>query len=212
MGELFALTHRATPGGHRAAQVIACHRCPAEKVVFAHNGRFPEHTLIARFEKCGWGVSRDGAHLCPDCRTKEIAARRAGRTPSPEEKPMAAAPAPSASPSASGAIVELYMLLDDKYHRARKGYVAGYSDERIAKELGLSVTVVAERREKDFGPVVVDTTLEDLAKAKAALVEGLAEVRKAATNLAGLAGHAERRLGDMDKLVARLTATEPVKG
>ncbi|MFG1465235.1 hypothetical protein V5F77_20335 [Xanthobacter sp. DSM 24535] len=125
---------------------------------------------------------------------------------------MAAAPAPSASPNASGAIVELYMLLDDKYQRARKAYMAGYSDERIAKELGLSVTVVAERREKDFGPVVVDTTLEELAKARAALAEGLAEVRKAATNLAGLAGHAERRLGDMDKLVSRLTATDAVQG
>lgn len=205
MGELFPLTHRATPGGHRAAQVIACHRCPVEKVVMAHNGRFPEHTLVARFEKCGWGVSRDGAHLCPDCRTKEIAARRAGRTPSPEEKTMAAAPAPSASPSASGAIVELYMLLDDKYQRARKAYVAGYSDERIAKELGLSVTVVAERREKDFGPVVVDTTLADLCKAGIALSDGLTKVRVAAVDLAQLIDVVEQRLGDVEKLVTRLT-------
>lgn len=75
---------------------------------------------------------------------------------------VAAAPASPPSPAASSALVVCYLLIEEHYDRARKAYRAGWDDERIAKETGLALGVVQERRERDFGPLVVDTTREDL--------------------------------------------------
>lgn len=67
-----------------------------------------------------------------------------------------------ASPAASEAIVNLYLILSDRYDKARKAYVAGWDDARVARETGLALPVVQERREHDFGPLVVGPTLGDI--------------------------------------------------
>jgi len=74
------------------------------------------------------------------------------------------------SAQASHAIVDLYMMLDDVYDKAGKCYRKGKSDAAIARDLGLVEAVVRERRERDFWPLVEDTTLEDLTALYADLV------------------------------------------
>lgn len=151
----------------RPAHVIACGNCPAEDVISAHNGRIPAHTVAAKFRQRGWQVNQKGDHRCPAC-VQSLASQRRAKTGASSKEPLMPEPktAPAAVPSrdASSALVDLYMLLQDAYLRDEKAYKAGWSDERIAKECGLSVKVVAVRREQDFGPLVVDTTREDLAR------------------------------------------------
>ncbi|MFG1214970.1 hypothetical protein V5F72_20970 [Xanthobacter flavus] len=85
---------------------------------------------------------------------------------------------PSASPAASDAIVNLYLILSDAYDRAKKGFKPGWSDERVARETGLALGVVEERRERDFGPLMPAGLPEDL-------VTAVEAADKAMTALAG---------------------------
>ena len=66
------------------------------------------------------------------------------------------------SPVAAARLGELYMILTDVFLVADKAYKPGWSDERIAKETGLSVEFVAKRRLEDYGPIIVDTAIPDL--------------------------------------------------
>ena len=66
------------------------------------------------------------------------------------------------SPAASTALPLLYMALGDNYDRAKKSYKGNYTDEQIAKETGLSVEFVKQRREADFGPLVPQININGL--------------------------------------------------
>ncbi|MEW6256909.1 MAG: hypothetical protein AB1592_13220 [Pseudomonadota bacterium] len=167
MGDLFPLESRVRgdDGRRQAAHVIRCSRCPSEDAVAAHRTRYPTAHLTGTFQQRGWRVSQSGRHVCPTCIASETEARRAKHSKEPApmpapEKVISAPPLPS--PAASSAIVTAYLLLEDHYDKAAKAYRAGWSDERVAKESGLAVEAVAKRREADFGPLVVDTTAQDL--------------------------------------------------
>ena len=84
---------------------------------------------------------------------------------------------PAISVPASVSIVELYMILDDAYDREKKDYKRGHSDEIIAEKTGLAISVVADRREKDFGPLVKDTLFDELAKVEREILDALNNLR-----------------------------------
>lgn len=204
----------------RAVHEIACSRCPAKAVVSAHAGRLPPHTVALKFGQRGWRVAGVGKHLCPAC----AAAARPARKPLSEDSampPKAAKPAianentaPHASPEASRSIALLYMLLDEKYDREKKAYATGYDDARVAKETDLALALVVERRERDFGPLVKDTTREDMATATLALATEIADLEGQVESLQRLAAAATNRiarvkvsLNDLRKLQDRLLTT-----
>ncbi|MBP2147952.1 hypothetical protein [Xanthobacter flavus] len=123
-----------------------------------------------------------------------------------------------ASPAASDAIVNLYLLLSDHYDKARKAYAEGWDDERVAKEAGLSPVLVAERREKDFGPLVKDTTLEDIAAATLALAQEVAglegeidALQRATASAITTCGRLKVSLNALRKAQGRLSAPAVVK-
>ncbi|OYZ97679.1 MAG: hypothetical protein B7X99_13590 [Rhizobiales bacterium 17-65-6] len=176
------LRARGGDGKRQRVYVIRCARCPTEDFAAAHMRALSEAHLTGTFQGRGWRVNPSGRHVCPACIAAETEARRAKHSQEPSAmsksdmsksdlsksekvspaQPSAAPPAAVPSPAASSALVIAYMLLEEKYDKATKAYRAGYSDELVAKETGLSVAVVAKRREDDFGPLVVDTTVEDL--------------------------------------------------
>jgi ribosome-binding protein aMBF1 (putative translation factor) len=205
----------------RPVQEIACSRCPATDAISAHDGRLPPHTAALKFAQRGWSVRGVGKHLCPACTLADSRKARPPKEPPMKEEtkakpaPKVAAANENQAPSApaSSAIVDLYMRLDDAYDRAARRYREGWSDERLAKETGLALAVVRERRERDFGPLVVDTTREDLAqtlgvleaelgRAKAAVKEATRDVVEAVERL----DDAGKALADARRLAARLLA------
>ncbi|MFG1376137.1 hypothetical protein [Xanthobacter autotrophicus] len=203
MRDDFPVVNRSRGEGLPPRQVheIACSRCPATSTLsLVGSAGLPAHTVALKFGQRGWRVVGVGKHLCRAC---DAASRKpsAARAAIPAEDPamppkaapktttpvmparpaanddVAAAPSPSPpSPAASSALVVCYLLIEEHYDRARKAYRAGWDDDRIARETGLALPVVQERRERDFGPLVVDTTREDLEATLGVLAGEIAEL------------------------------------
>lgn len=195
----------------RKVQEIRCGGCGATEERSARVNPLPAHTMTAWCTKRGWKVVAVGRHVCPACRAKGPAtgsqlpvtplqdvvmspkpALKPGpktTTPVMPERPAAkgeTAPGGVPTPAASSALVVCYLLIEEHYDRGRKAYGAGWDDERIAKETGLALSVVQERRERDFGPLVKDTTLDDL---RQALKQVLTEVDAAGDSLQAAAAN-----------------------
>lgn len=185
---------RGDDGKRQTAHVIRCSRCPAEDAVTAHMTRYTTEHLTGTFQQRGWRVSQSGRHVCPACIAAEGSARRAKHS---KETSAMSAPSAIPSPAASNAIAEAYLMLQDGYDHAAKTYKPGWSDEKIAKESGLSLAEVKKRREADFGPLVVDTTAEDLRHEWDGLRSDIKALRTGAGQLALL-------LKGMDEREARL--------
>jgi hypothetical protein len=153
MREDFAVVNRRVSdgGAPRPVQAIKCSACRDEDFISAHNGRAAAATIAAKFRKAGWRVGDVGEHLCPDC-----AARRRGGLP--KEGAKMAAVKPINEDAIKAALPELYLELGASYDRAAKAYKGGASDLAIAAKLGLPPAIVAERRERDFGPLVESET------------------------------------------------------
>lgn len=53
-------------------------------------------------------------------------------------------------------------MLDGHFDEARGMYLEGYSDQRIGKELNIPWACVTQMREAAYGPILVDTEVENL--------------------------------------------------
>ena len=217
MADLFPVELRARGGDAKRQRVfvIRCGRCPAEDMAAAHMRDLSEAHLTGTFQRRGWRVSQSGRHVCPACISEETEARRAKHSQEPTampvpDKAVSAQPAQTGivpSPAASSAIVNLYVRLEDSYDRVAKAYRADWTDERVAKETGLSVEAVAKRREADFGPLVVDTTAEDLRREWEGLRSDIAALRTGAGQQALLL----KMLIEREARIARLVDAVGVK-
>lgn len=187
MRESFPRVRRRDDTGNSfECHAIACSQCGVEDHVRIITTLLPAHAVAKKFKINGWAVARDAKkHLCPAC----LAQKKS--TPKVETMSEVIANLASdantelvaRSPAAQAAIPLLYMSLGDAYDPARKRYKDGWSDERIAKEIALSVDFVRARREADFGPVV-DTRVDELEKEVSALRSEIAAIRANTKDLA----------------------------
>ena len=100
--------------------------------------------IVKIFARKGWTKLHFGKGVCPDCNKPKP-------KPKEEELNAPAKPPVERSPKAIKALPELYMMLGDYYDPIKKAYKPGWSDEKIADDLELSVQFVRDRRESDFG-------------------------------------------------------------
>lgn len=113
----------------------------------------PPLAITQKFQPRGWEVVRDGrSATCPKC----VAARKARRAgPSPPGPP----PMPiDSTPEARRATRRMNELLAAHFEEPSQGaaygrYAKDWSDERVAKECGLSVAEVGRYRDDAFGRV-----------------------------------------------------------
>jgi hypothetical protein len=168
---------------------IRCGKCGEVDYVTAAPGTRSQHPTIGkRFRRAGWTVgAKEAGDRCPAC-----SASAAPTAKFPKDLPMiktttpglavtattTANPPAVPTPPAAMKITEVYMALSGAYDLAARGYKSGWSDERIARDLSVSVELVAKRREQDFGPVMVDTFGKDLANVDAALRLEVAQLDK----------------------------------
>lgn len=193
-------------GNPHAYFEIKC-ECGAASYIAANNprivGRDPTF-IIQSFGKIGWTKITTGKGVCPVCSDR--------KTPTKGPIAMASQQAklePARSPAALKALPELYMALGDYYDADLKLYKAGWSDERIAKELKLAPEFVAARRNSDFGPLVKPDPLKGIrASAEAArlIAQGITNVpiSELATALIEFSQH-------MTGLVSLIAEAEAVK-
>ena len=137
---------------------IVCFQCDAIEAISANKGDLASDFLVKKWQQKGWEINSSGKHFCPSC-----IAGRLTKSTVPASNVMTV---PARSQIAMAKLPEMYLMLGEAYVPATKSYKPAWSDERIAKETGLSVEFVAKRRESDFGPLVVDTTSDELREAK----------------------------------------------
>lgn len=99
----------------------------------------------------GWTIGR--RLMCPNTHKK-----RKERA-MPENQNEAPIVTPTPSPAAGRARRLVYMALEEYYDEARKNYRPGRSDASIAKECGVSETLVRTIREESYGPLATPSEL-----------------------------------------------------
>lgn len=120
---------------------MACASCGANDE-WRINGNKPPAEIIPRhFANKGWNLHR--RPVCPSCQAKK------------KEKPIMIKPKLESVPTfdAKAARREAHDLIAMTFNIPTGQYNDGYSDERIAKETGIGVDWVKQRREDEFGPL-----------------------------------------------------------
>lgn len=152
-------------GQGRGAQRIKCARCGESSDVVVGGAAGSDDTVAAHFRRRGWEVDlRRQRHHCPTCIAIMTAERRESEARKRMTKATASSPAPSPgtapgtvpppAPSVESVLAKKLMsdALFEAYDLSARNYKPGWSDERVARESGLSVAFVAQRREADYGP------------------------------------------------------------
>jgi hypothetical protein len=146
---LFNISSINVPGAPvMGAQAIVCSRCGAQDKI-ADRKHLPDDVLIKKFSARGWAVStrNRGRHLCPACsetKSKVIPMRKTD-----DGAPAVAEPPREMSRDDRRII---FARLADVYLDETRGYDSGWTDHRVAEDLGVPRAWVEKIREENFGP------------------------------------------------------------
>jgi hypothetical protein len=157
---LFATQHsiRVADHGPRVnAYELVCAQCRARDHVTNARAAISPEGAKKRFERAGWtvGASRDG-DFCPDC-TKARAARAAPVTlPKVENNNVIVVPLKSEAERPREMSFDdrrlILAKLQDVYVDEKTGYAEGWTDQRLAVDLGVPRAWVEKLRAENFGP------------------------------------------------------------
>ena len=140
--------------------------------------------------------------LCPDCVSARTAQRRQETVRKMEKNVVSMTPPPSESSALAKKIMS--DLLFEHYDLARRDYKAGWSDERVAKDAGLSVEFPAQRRAQDYGPASPPRPpiLVDVTRRAEMLITTIKDVSSRVTALQARADEALKEIETIQSLVA----------
>ena len=160
LGYVTASRRRSEDSGFERVAIFRCVECPAinERVIKPNQPANPEEiskwAINAGWLAHPWEQSRV---LCPAC----LAAKRSKPR---KETTMEAKPTPINGGSSVVAIktptqdhrLKIRSLLDANFDDAVGCYLAGWDDERIARECSVAPAVVERIREAAYGPIRTD--------------------------------------------------------
>lgn len=132
---------------------IQCSKCGSiEKIsVNTYGGSMAPEGIAGRFRNKGWIVGgNDGKDICPSCKN-DGAMKRSQRQMKEKDKGVTSTQndAPR-HPSRDDKRV-IFAKINDVYVDEKTGYDAGWTDARVARDLGVPVAWVANIREEHFG-------------------------------------------------------------
>jgi len=134
----------------RAAWYVNCSVCNAESVVGAANNA-PPQLIATHFSKRGWNVGFKQPPICPECQK----ANRMTKTLSIPTPTLQTAPDPKIAR-------KVYAALDERFNETTRTYAAGWSDERVAKELSVALPLVVGIRTSAYGELAEDPRITKL--------------------------------------------------
>lgn len=187
----------------RSAQRITCSKCPATDDFIQSAGRPMAHEAAEQaFRRRGWTIgARASRDLCPTCSAAAPRSPAPVITLKPKEAPTMTVPKPTVAPMKAEPPREMTrdhkriinLKLHEVYVDERTGYGPGWSDKRVAEDLGIPWGWVRDVREELFGP---DRNSEEIAELKA--VQDI--IRKDIET-------AERRHKELGDLIAAIRAS-----
>jgi hypothetical protein len=186
----------------------------------ADQDRLRDAFVAKKLEAKGWKVlkEKDG-HRCPGCVTREDAGRRAAAIRAPvvvkDFKEMPIKNAHFAGPSLVHASDEppqeltrenrriILAKLEDIYVDERTGYSPGWTDAKVANDLGVPRAWVKTLRADNFGPEGNEDIRLALSEAKAMLTEITISLKQAETFASAFAG-LQRRAEKIERTVIEI--------
>jgi hypothetical protein len=172
---------------------LACVDCGEYSEEIRLKADLPPEVLDKKFQAKGWTLDPT---TCPTCQEADRAATRAKK----EAKTMASMTIEPEvkTPSTTAIKMQLQMmrLLDEHFDADAGAFDAGWSDERVAKETGLALSVVTSFRREGYGEIKRPPELVALGRD----IDSLAELQKeqAASVLTAL-NELRQRLSALEK-------------
>lgn len=178
----------------RPVQRVVCGRCGAvEHLIVGREGRYPPHIVADKMHRRGWAIGKKAIDdRCPKCVSLEVEERRAA-----VKKPWS--PKVVKDLREVGAVLEkvavpprvmsredrriIFAKIDEVYPDEKTGYVAGWSDERVAKDLNVPRAWVETIRDENFGALKSNAEVEAVSKEVADLNRDMEELRTALSGL-----------------------------
>ena len=155
---------------HRPVAQAVCRNCGVTQNVSlrAKSGLMPPGMVSKKFVERGWTVgSNKEWHICPDCSNAKTPVKIPILTVVKKE---------NESMEAKEAVVKtmtreekriIYAKLNDVYADEKRGYESGWSDHKVATDLGVPRVWVEQVRDEMFGPVATNPEIEQFLKLEA---------------------------------------------
>lgn len=151
---LFDRCSVGVPGGRTTpAYKIVCGKCGAQDKA-TNNGarRLAVDNIAQIFRNRGWTVGgRSGRHLCPACAKRSSSPKPKSQMEAIMPSNVSAVP-PREMSRADGRLI--FDKINDVYLDDGEGYSDGWSDARIAKDLGVPVAWITDVRDRHFGDAI----------------------------------------------------------
>jgi hypothetical protein len=109
----------------------------------------PLKVTINRYEQMGWTIKKNRQPVCATCNEKETA--------------VALKPAPIQVGPDPKIARRIFACLDEYFDDAKKVYRPGWSDEGVAKHLGVSLEIVTNIRKSAYGELAENPEVVKLA-------------------------------------------------
>lgn len=168
---------RTAERGHQIATLTCA--CGATKDI-----RFRElagaEQMDQKFRRAGWLLDPSQCQTC-------------AHPPKTKETPLSTTPSPAAIRSQAA----MFRLISDHFDADSGRYSEGWSDEKIAKDTGLSAQTVAAFRTEAFGPIKEPAEIAALAADIETLDGMIVEAARTVEGLKTEAGALKQRLGDL---------------
>ena len=172
---------------------------------------FPPEFLMKQFTNKGWAVGkRPGDDNCPACIARRAEDRRrqlhvVEKEPEVEKPKVIAADPPREMTREDRRII--ISKLDEVYVSESVGYDRGWTDQRVANDLGIPKAWVAKLREENFGPATNEDIEEFLKEARTVSDAArdmnikMAEMGKTLNDLMQRASLVEKKANEIEKAV-----------
>jgi len=194
------------PGGRGTQWAITCGSCGTTASLGQQDmgGKLLAEQLPKRARLNGWEPGKKSSdHRCPGCLMR--ASTKTMRKPPvlavvpPSQEPAMAVPAPKDEPRQMGREDRrvIFAKLEEVYVDEKTGYEVGWTDERVANDLGVPRAWVSAMREENFGPARSE-----------ALDNALQEAREVAGQIQAIKTRVDELQRDMVVLVERQAKVE----
>jgi hypothetical protein len=197
----------------RTVARVTCRKCGVSESIgiSATGGLIPPHQITKKFEQKGWTIgSNEQWDACPGCSNRENARPMLKVV---DDKP--AAPQPLREMGRDDRRV-IFAKLDEVYLDEKRGYVSGWSDHKVATDLGVPRKWVEIIRAENFGTIGTNEDMQSfLTEAETLLADArkaLAEARDTRTQIEALLQRPEfltvsqisDRVGKIEKLASEV--------
>jgi hypothetical protein len=188
------------------AYLIRCGKCrETDKIRLPNGGPIPPDEAARRFQAKGWDTSkgRRDRDVCPRCtqikplrEVKTMKSTNVVAMPVPIIADSPKADAPEAMTRDDKRVI--FAKLNDVYVDERVGYGDGWTDARVASDLGIARAWVAVVREENFGPEAANEEIRGLLTQAKGLIDDVHKHGEALGNLRASLDAIEKRIKQLE--------------